>query len=89
MSQGIKCPSIYGDGGLLFSKWFIILIAKEYLPSLKLFNVLVCIGIVSGYLGIYTSYLTALGKIKILITLFMIKIVVLFFVSYFILLGMK
>jgi O-antigen/teichoic acid export membrane protein len=48
----------------LLSEWFINLIAKDYLPSLLVFKVIVSLGLVFGYNAIYTIYLKGLGRVK-------------------------
>lgn len=49
---------------VLFSEWFIGVIARDYLPSLLIFKVIVSLGFIFGYNVIYTNYLKGLGKVK-------------------------
>jgi O-antigen/teichoic acid export membrane protein len=49
---------------LLFSEWFIDFIAKEYMPSLLIFKVIVSLGFIFGFNSIYVNYLKGLGKVK-------------------------
>ena len=48
----------------LFSEQFISLVAKQYLPSLLIFRVLVSLGLVFGYVMIYANYLKGLGRVR-------------------------
>jgi len=75
-------------GTLLFSGWFVSLIAKDYLPGLLLFKVIVSMGFLLGYFAIYTSYLSAKGKIKENAFIVLLQNLILFVVS-FILLSMS
>jgi O-antigen/teichoic acid export membrane protein len=48
----------------LFSEQFVSLVAKQYLPSLLMFEVLISLGLVFGYVLIYANYLKGLGRVK-------------------------
>lgn len=47
-----------------FSEQFISFVAKQYLPSLLMFRVIVSLGLIFGYVTIYANYLKGLGKVK-------------------------
>jgi O-antigen/teichoic acid export membrane protein len=48
----------------LFSEQFISLVARQYLPSLLMFEVLISLGLIFGYVIIYANYLKGLGRVK-------------------------
>ena len=60
--------SLISISGLVFVAFFseglINLIAKEFLPSLLLFKIIVSLGLIFGYNIIYTNYLKGLGKLR-------------------------
>jgi O-antigen/teichoic acid export membrane protein len=56
---------IFGSiGVLLLSKFFILLLSPEYLPSLPIFISLIILGLFSGYGLIYAAYLQGQGNVK-------------------------
>jgi O-antigen/teichoic acid export membrane protein len=54
--------------GLLFvftlSEWFVSIIAKEYLPSINMFKVILSLSFIFGFNVIYVNYLKGLGKVR-------------------------
>jgi O-antigen/teichoic acid export membrane protein len=48
----------------LLSDWFIITFAKDFLPSLSMFNIITSLGIIFGFNVIYANYLKGLGNVK-------------------------
>jgi stage V sporulation protein B len=70
---------------LLFSEWFVSLIAKEYLPGLIFFKVLICLGLLLGYAVIYASYFSAQGRIKRTALVVLLQNLLLFVVSFILL----
>ncbi len=75
-------------GIVLFSRTFISIIAPEYLPGLLLFKSILAMGLVFGYITIYTVYFSAKGKIKETAILTLIQNLLLFSISYLLLLKM-
>jgi O-antigen/teichoic acid export membrane protein len=69
-------------GILFFSEWFISLIAPEYLSALFMFQVIISLVLVSGYITIYNAYLSGLGKLKKIAILVLIQNILLFVVSF-------
>lgn len=69
-------------GCLLSSELFITIVAPAYLPALILFKMLFCFGLLVGYLLIYRSYLTGLGKMKKLTLLVIIQNLSLLIISF-------
>lgn len=69
-------------GTLLFSSFVIRIISRDYLNGLRIFEGLICFGLLSGYLTIYRSYLSGLAEIKKLTLIVLIQNVVLFIVSF-------
>jgi O-antigen/teichoic acid export membrane protein len=49
---------------LLFSDWFIGIVASDYLPSLYMFKIIVSLSFLFGFNIIYATYLKGLGKVK-------------------------
>jgi O-antigen/teichoic acid export membrane protein len=70
---------------LLFSEWFISLVDARYLPSLFMFQVIVSLGLLFGYVNIYNAYLRGLGKVKRTALLVLLQNAVLFAVSFLVL----
>jgi len=89
LKKGLKLYSIIFVVGLLMilllSKWFILLIDERYLPSLNMFQTILYLGLLFGYANIYISYLRGLGKIKRIALLTLLQDVVLFVVSFLVL----
>ena len=80
----IYTPVMVGGiiGTLLLSKFALSLIAPDYLPGLLFFKVLLCLGLLMGYLVIYNSYLTGKGKVKQVAVIALIQNSVLLGVSF-------
>jgi PST family polysaccharide transporter len=72
-------------GVFLLGKPILSLIAPEYLPGLLFFKVLVSLGLLSGYIVIYNSHLTAKEKIKEVAILTLIQNLLLFVISFLLL----
>lgn len=70
---------------VFFSDIFIKMIASSYVPSLLAFKTLVSLGLLSGYLLIYGSYLQGLAKLKDFAVITIIHNVVFLAVSFFVL----
>jgi len=70
---------------LLFSEWFIILIAKDFLPSLLMFKIIVSLGFIFGYVVIYSNYLKGLGKVRKFALFTLIQNIVLIIASFLLL----
>jgi len=67
---------------ILFSEWFINLIAKEYLPSLLIFKIIVSLGFIFGYNVIYINYLKGLGRVRRYAFFVLIQNILLIIVSF-------
>jgi O-antigen/teichoic acid export membrane protein len=72
----------------LLSEWFIAFVAKDYLPSLPIFKVIVSLGLIFGYNSIYTNYLRGLGRVKKYALLMLIQNIVLIVASFILLNSM-
>lgn len=70
----------------LLSDWFISFIAKDYLPSVFMFKVIVTLSLLFGFNVIYTNYLKGLGRVKRYAFFVLLQNILLITVS-FILLG--
>jgi O-antigen/teichoic acid export membrane protein len=75
-------------GVLLLSRWFVTLIAEEYLPGLVLFEALVILGLFLGYFSIYGTYLSARGEVKKTAAVVLSQNLILFVVSFMLLSSM-
>ncbi|OGI12567.1 hypothetical protein A3K64_01530 [Candidatus Micrarchaeota archaeon RBG_16_36_9] len=72
----------------LFSEQFISYVARQYLPSLLMFRVIVSLGLIFGYITIYANYLKGLGRVRKYALLILIQNITLIVVS-FILVSLK
>jgi O-antigen/teichoic acid export membrane protein len=72
----------------LFSEWFIGLLARDYLPSLTMFKIIVSVGIVFGYPVIYSNYLKGLGKVKKYALIVFLQNLLLIIISFILLTSM-
>ncbi|NCS71294.1 MAG: oligosaccharide flippase family protein [Candidatus Aenigmarchaeota archaeon] len=72
-------------GTLLFGEAIISIIAPQYLPGILFFKALISLGLVSGYLSIFESYLTSKEMIKEVALVVLAQNILLFLVSYILL----
>jgi len=72
-------------GVLFFGRTVLSIIAPEYLPGLLFFKSLISLGLISGYIVIYNSYLIAKEKLKKVAMLTLIQNILLFLVSFILL----
>jgi O-antigen/teichoic acid export membrane protein len=70
---------------LLFSDWFIGIVAPDYLPSLYMFKIIVFLSFLFGFNIIYASYLKGLGKVKKYALFVLIQNILLLVISFIIL----
>jgi len=74
-------------GALLFGETIISIIAPQYLPGITFFKVLVSFGLLTGYISIFNSYLTAKEKIKEVALMILLQNALLFLVSFLLMKG--
>jgi O-antigen/teichoic acid export membrane protein len=72
---------------VLLSEWFVSIVAKDYLPGLLLFKVIISLGLLLGYFQVYGSYLSAKDQIRKTALIVLLQNFILFAVS-FVLLSM-
>ncbi|MBD3155864.1 MAG: oligosaccharide flippase family protein [Candidatus Aenigmarchaeota archaeon] len=72
-------------GVFLLGRTVLSIIAPEYLPGLVFFKALVSLGLISGYIIIYNSYLTAKEELKWVALLTLIQNLLIFLVSFLLL----
>lgn len=70
------------SGVLLFGRIILSIISPEYLPGIIFFKALICLGLLTGYLVIFNSYLTAKERIKEVALSILLQNILLFLVSF-------
>jgi O-antigen/teichoic acid export membrane protein len=67
---------------ILVSDWFFMAFFESYMPSLPIFKILVSLGLVFGFITIYTNYLQGLGKAKMFALMVTLQNALLFGISF-------
>jgi len=73
---------------IFFSDFFIELIAPLYVPSILIFKILVCLGLLSGYFLIYENYLRGLARLKRFALMILTRNITFLIFSFFVLMTL-